>query len=441
MATTRFSTEPSSPTSTASALLGLEPHEFDLLQPDVVLGRQHDAGAAGQIGEQARRLRQRALEAAFVRGGADLIVDPRALLAREAAEFEQRVDIEAQAELGRQPPRAGVRGVDQPEFLEILHDVADRGRRQRNRQQAREHARADRLAAGEIGIDDAAEDFARARVERGERARFGGSVERRGHDCTLAGRGDGRKTGSRQAIGAKKRYRGNPALNRRRYAKGSRSARLAARASGSEASSGRGRRDLRDGRSVHRSLFLAADSGRNRIVRLAYSLGLLRGTSSGGAVPPQTTDEIRRRCLRAAPALSTRTTPRRGARGARRGHRQTFEMWFDREAGEERARIVDGPFRGRKIEALSRTECFRLHEYCRFHDPVAAQWLERLHPPPVHGRGPGQAQGERDVAMGISTTRTPHRRPRMGQCRARSFAGARARHEPAPRRSSRRIGR
>ena len=31
-------------------LVGFEPHEFDLLQPDVVLRRQHEAGAAGEVG-------------------------------------------------------------------------------------------------------------------------------------------------------------------------------------------------------------------------------------------------------------------------------------------------------------------------------------------------------------------------------------------------------
>ena len=59
---------------------------------------------------------------------------------------------------------------DQPQLLQVRHDVADRGRRQRHRQRARQVARADRLAGGEIGLDDLPEDGARALVELGELA-------------------------------------------------------------------------------------------------------------------------------------------------------------------------------------------------------------------------------------------------------------------------------
>ena len=154
--------------------LGIEADELDMLEADIVLRGDDDAGAVGQVGEQGGRLGQRAFEAAFLGGGAHLAVDSRPLLARQAAELEQRVDVKAQAELGRQAAGAGVRRVDEAELLEILHHVAHRGGRQRDRQHAREVARADRLAAGEIGVDDAAEDLARPRVEVGEDARFGG---------------------------------------------------------------------------------------------------------------------------------------------------------------------------------------------------------------------------------------------------------------------------
>ena len=63
-------------------LLRLQAHEFDVLEPGVLLGGEDDARAARQAGEQRRRLRQRALEAAFLGGGAHLAVDARALLAR-----------------------------------------------------------------------------------------------------------------------------------------------------------------------------------------------------------------------------------------------------------------------------------------------------------------------------------------------------------------------
>jgi len=146
----------------------------------------------GEVGEQGGRLGQRAFETGFLGGGAHLVVDPRALLARQAAEFEQRVDVEAQAELSRQAACAGVRRVDEAQLLEVLHHVADRGGRQRDRQQARQVSRADRLAAGEIGIDDAAEDFARPRVEVGEGARF----DRRGFAGSRHGGGEWRRAAS-----------------------------------------------------------------------------------------------------------------------------------------------------------------------------------------------------------------------------------------------------
>src|SRR6266540_4274897 len=67
--------------------------------------------------------------------------------------------------MGGEPPRARVRRVDQAETLEVRHDVAHRGRRQRHRQRATEIARADRLAGRKISLDDALEDLARALVE------------------------------------------------------------------------------------------------------------------------------------------------------------------------------------------------------------------------------------------------------------------------------------
>src|SRR5664279_3756262 len=59
-----------------------------------------------------------------------------------------------------------MRGEDQAELLEVRHHVAHRSRRQRDRQQARQIARAERLAGGEIALDDVAENLARALVER-----------------------------------------------------------------------------------------------------------------------------------------------------------------------------------------------------------------------------------------------------------------------------------
>src|SRR6516164_1661905 len=58
-----------------------------------------------------------------------------------------------------------MRCVDQPEPLEIRHDVAHRGWRQCDRQEPRQVARAHRLASGEIAFDDLAENLPRTLVE------------------------------------------------------------------------------------------------------------------------------------------------------------------------------------------------------------------------------------------------------------------------------------
>ena len=149
----------------------LETHEFDVLQTRIGLARQHHARAASEFGQQARRLGERAFEPAFLRRRPHLAIDARALLASQIPELEQRVDEQPQALLGRHAPGAGVRGVDEPELLEVLHHVANRGRRQRHRQQARQMPGADRFAGGEIRVDDVAEDLARTGVKRRQRAR------------------------------------------------------------------------------------------------------------------------------------------------------------------------------------------------------------------------------------------------------------------------------
>ena len=97
--------------------------------------------------------------------GLDLRLDQPALVDGKIADLEERIDEEAEPELGRQAPGGGVRRVDEAELLEVGHDVADRGWRKGARQQPRDVARADRLAGLEVLVDDALEDFARAPVE------------------------------------------------------------------------------------------------------------------------------------------------------------------------------------------------------------------------------------------------------------------------------------
>ena len=163
--------------------LSLEPHEVDLLQAHVGLVDRDDAGRAGETREQPRRLGEHAFEVALLGGGLDLRLDARALLRPDVADLQQRIDEEAQAELGRQPPRADMGRVDEAELLQILHDVAHRGGRERHRQDPRNMARADRLARGEKAVDDLPENLARALVELGE---IGGGGRRRGHAPSIA---------------------------------------------------------------------------------------------------------------------------------------------------------------------------------------------------------------------------------------------------------------
>src|SRR5258707_835258 len=58
--------------------------------------------------------------------------------------------------------------VDQAERFEVRHHVAHRGRRQRHRDQARDIARAHRLAGREKTLDDLTKNVARALVELGQ---------------------------------------------------------------------------------------------------------------------------------------------------------------------------------------------------------------------------------------------------------------------------------
>ena len=48
---------------------------------------------------------------------------------RDVADLEDAVDEQAQAELGRDAAGGDMRAVEQAELLEVLHDVADRRRR------------------------------------------------------------------------------------------------------------------------------------------------------------------------------------------------------------------------------------------------------------------------------------------------------------------------
>ena len=175
----RFSTCPSSATSTTSARSGSSRTNSICLSRVFDLRRQHHAGGARQPGQHAGGFGQhRRRPTSTVPAAATC-----ASIAWRSCSVRSPICISASTkkrkpEFGRQPPRRGVRRIDEAELLEVRHDVAHRGRRQRHRDDAREIARADRLAGREIALDDLAEDLARALVELREArlGRSGGTV-------------------------------------------------------------------------------------------------------------------------------------------------------------------------------------------------------------------------------------------------------------------------
>ncbi len=107
---------------------------------------------------------------------ADLRFDLPPLVGIDVADLHQRIDEQPQALFGRQPAGGGVRRIDEAERLEVRHHVADRCRRQVDRQEARQVAGADRLAGGEIGFDDLPKNLPRPEIEI---AQFGRPLFRR----------------------------------------------------------------------------------------------------------------------------------------------------------------------------------------------------------------------------------------------------------------------
>ncbi len=104
-------------------------------------------------------------KAAAVRRQPRLDVPP--IVLGDVADLQQAVDEQPQAGVGRQAPGADVRRAQQAQLGQVLHGVADRGRRQVHAA-ARQGARAHRLAGLQIGLHDPAEDVAGARVQLGK---------------------------------------------------------------------------------------------------------------------------------------------------------------------------------------------------------------------------------------------------------------------------------
>ena len=75
------------------------------------------------------------------------------LLALQRLDGDQRIDEQPVAERRRNPAGGGVRTGDQPLFLQVRHDVADRRRRQFEVGEPGQCARADRMTVGDVALD------------------------------------------------------------------------------------------------------------------------------------------------------------------------------------------------------------------------------------------------------------------------------------------------
>ena len=137
---------------------------------DVAEGRARGAAASSprrRTGSAAtaaaRRLASRA-------AGCPAAARPRAAAARPMSSClidEQRVDEEAVAARRRHAAGRGVRAGDEAELLEVGHHVADRGGRKIEPGVLRQRARADRLALGDVALDQASSAGFGALVEHG----------------------------------------------------------------------------------------------------------------------------------------------------------------------------------------------------------------------------------------------------------------------------------
>ena len=110
--------------------------------------RGHHAGEMGQLRQQLRGRADQALRIVRMQIAFDLAQFD--LLQR--LDREQGVDENAVAARRGYAPGRGVRAGDEAQFLQIRHDVADGRRRQVQAGIARQRARADRLAFGDIAF-------------------------------------------------------------------------------------------------------------------------------------------------------------------------------------------------------------------------------------------------------------------------------------------------
>jgi hypothetical protein len=105
--------------------------------------------------------------------GSSWLLDLVQVLRLQLPDHEQGVDEEAVAGGRRHAPGGGVRAGDEAELLEIGHHVADGGGRKIEPGVARQGARADRLAFGNVALDQRLEQDLGALVQHGNHCTLG----------------------------------------------------------------------------------------------------------------------------------------------------------------------------------------------------------------------------------------------------------------------------
>ncbi len=180
-------------------LFGGQGHELHVLDAGLPRRRHHHARPAGQPGEQGARLVHRLLEVAAL--GDQPRLDGPPLVFREVADLQQTVHEQPQAGVGRHPAGAGVGRAQEAELGQVLHGVADRGRRQGDARPGH-RARADRLPGLEVVLDHPPQDVARSGVKLGQ-AGVALRRERRLAWLAMEGRHDPTGTGDAPQAGGR----------------------------------------------------------------------------------------------------------------------------------------------------------------------------------------------------------------------------------------------
>jgi hypothetical protein len=163
-ATIRFSTDPSAPTSTASARCGDKWDQAELPQPKLLLRGKDDARRMAETRQRRRSGRERILDRLVA---ADLPLDLGALARVGSRGLHDAVDEQPQPGFGRHSTRRGVRMGEQAALLQLLHHSPDRGRRQADA--SGQCLRPHRSPPLEIGVDHQPENLAHPVGEFGDR--------------------------------------------------------------------------------------------------------------------------------------------------------------------------------------------------------------------------------------------------------------------------------